>query len=423
MSMKAKLLRMKHHLQLPEEKDQGELKGGIENEAPEPTDDETAFRALGFEPFYFENERAFRKRVIYPYESAQDKQLVEDMKHIHAFWQDDLQDHPLSFAGKPLDRLLFFDTETTGLSTGAGNVIFLIGYARLMANGVEVTQHLLESPASEAAFLSGFLDDFHEEDYLVSYNGKSFDWPQVKSRHAFIRKQLPKLPAFGHIDLLHSARRLWKDELPSCRLAIVEEHKLSLKREGDVPGSLAPLLYFEYLSNKTPHHLSGIIAHNDQDVRSLISLYALIAKKIIYPLEDTASAKEHVAIGAWFEKLKKFDWAERHFKQAIKRAQQPLPTVYYQLGSLYKKMKKPDLAVKYLDQALMEGTFPPIETWIERAKLAEHFEKDIDKAYSFAQQGLSTLKKREKLGHKANFISYKKDLNIRMKRLEKKRHA
>ncbi|PIB43081.1 hypothetical protein AOA57_24690, partial [Pseudomonas sp. 2588-5] len=65
MSMKAKLLRMKHHLQLPEEKDQGELKGDIENEAPEPTDDETAFRALGFEPFYFENERAFRKRVIY----------------------------------------------------------------------------------------------------------------------------------------------------------------------------------------------------------------------------------------------------------------------------------------------------------------------------------------------------------------------
>ncbi|MCK9907287.1 ribonuclease H-like domain-containing protein, partial [Frankia sp. Cpl3] len=74
---------------------------------------------------------------------------------------------------------------------------------------------------------------------LVTYNGKAFDWPQVKTRHTLLRDSVPELPIFGHFDLLHGARRLWKDELESCRLANIEREKLGSFRQDDVPGYMA----------------------------------------------------------------------------------------------------------------------------------------------------------------------------------------
>ena len=47
---------------------------------------------------------------------------------------------------------------------------------------------------------------------MVTYNGKAFDWPQVKTRHTLIREHVPKLPPFGHFDLYHAARRMWKHQ-------------------------------------------------------------------------------------------------------------------------------------------------------------------------------------------------------------------
>jgi uncharacterized protein len=197
--------------------------------------------------------------------------------------------------------------------------------------GIEVTQHFLPGPENEAAFLGGFLEDFGEDDILVSYNGKSFDWPQVRSRHTFLRRELPKLPETGHIDLLHAARRFWKEELPSCRLSIVEAEKLGEKRIGDTPGSLAPLLYFDYLQSKDPQPLKGIIDHHDQDVRSLVQLYTLLAEKLTSESTHTSS-KEHEAAAHWWEALKHFEKAEWHWLEAERKAEKPSQQRIYRLA-------------------------------------------------------------------------------------------
>ena len=79
-------------------------------------------------------------------------------------------------------------------------------------------QHILSQPGSEVPLYKSFLERI---DYtnMVTYNGKAFDWPQVKTRHTLIREHVPKLPAFGHFDLYHAARRLWKHRLERIKLS------------------------------------------------------------------------------------------------------------------------------------------------------------------------------------------------------------
>lgn len=403
MSLKTKLNRMKNHLSLT----------GQSTVQPipktEPVQDQLSdkWNELGFSPFIYEDQTSYQKRYTIPFLDL-GVSLKEDLNHVDLLWKNTSYDHPLSSRDVPLDRMLFFDTETTGLSTGAGNSIFLIGYSRIVENGIEVTQHILRDPSSEAAFLYGFLDDFKDEDYLVSYNGKAFDWPQVKSRHTFVRNQVPRLPAFGHIDLLHAARRLWKHELPSCRLSIVEKEKLGIHRVGDTPGSMAPLLYFDYIHEKEPDHLKGIIEHNDQDVRSLIHLYITISKRLLMGADQSMSALEHVQIGNWMEQLKWSELAKEHFIKAMDKEQKGREEAYYRLALLEKKQGNILLAKKHFLKSI--AIKPKADAYEELSKIAEHQEKDIKAALNLCRKALEITE----LGSKV------KGLEKRLLRLEKK---
>lgn len=113
----------------------------------------------------------------------------------------------------------------------------------------------------------------------MTYNGKAFDWPQVKTRHTLIRDRLPKLPEFGHFDLLHGARRLWKHKMDRVSLGTVEKEELGIRRLEDTPGYLAPMLYFHFIKAQEPDLLKGVLHHNEMDVLSLISLYIHMSKK------------------------------------------------------------------------------------------------------------------------------------------------
>lgn len=377
MSLKKKLLRMKTHVK--EESAQPTAP------AKEITQDEAAFRELGFYPFYLDGGTSYRRKVIYPYPEG--KFIQERLEHLRSRWQAETEHHPLHFHTNS-GKLLFFDTETTGLSTGAGTMIFLIGYARVIDAGIEVTQHFLTGPEQEAAFMGGFLDDFSDEDVIVSYNGKSFDWPQVRSRHAFLRRELPRLPEAGHIDLLHAARRFWKEELPSCRLAVVEEYKLHQKRENDTPGSLAPLLYFDYVHSNDPLPLRGIVDHHEQDVQTLIELYILLAEKACTDASHI-TASEHEKAAHWWESLKYWQRAEQHWKTADILAEKPSAFRLYRLALNYRKQKN-DIQAKHLLEQVSQAPFPMPEAMEELAKYYENKEKDLDKALAAVEKGLTS---------------------------------
>ena len=175
---------------------------------------------------------------------------------------------------------LFLDTETTGLR-GAGTIAFVVGllYFDDGDDGVPmVEQWLLTSPIEEAAMLTGVAERVARAKYLVTYNGKSFDWPLLRARFMINRVSAPPLPA--HLDLLPAARRLFRKRLDRVRLVDLESHILGHERKDDVPGALAPRAFMDFVDGKSSKLYEAIIEHNYFDLLAMTGLVATIIPQI-----------------------------------------------------------------------------------------------------------------------------------------------
>jgi len=169
----------------------------------------------------------------------------------------------------------YFDTETTGLSTGAGTVIFLAASARLDGERIRVRQFLLPDYPHEPALLRALTAELRSVERLVTYNGRAFDLPMLAARltvHGLFRDQATVPDA--HDDLLPLARRLFRRPLGGARLADVEAGVLGVRRASDCAGSEVPARYFGYLAGGSPDILAEVLDHNFQDVVSLALLEA-----------------------------------------------------------------------------------------------------------------------------------------------------
>ncbi len=173
----------------------------------------------------------------------------------------------------------YFDTETTGLSTGAGTVIFLAGIGTLDAGALLVRQHLLPDYPQEAALLRCVAAELDARPRVVTYNGRGFDLPLLTTRLTVHRlfRELAALPQH-HDDLLPVARRLFRRPLGGARLADVESGVLGVRRVGDCPGSEVPARYFGYLRSGSPQGLVDVLDHNLQDIVSLALLEAEVVR-------------------------------------------------------------------------------------------------------------------------------------------------
>jgi uncharacterized protein YprB with RNaseH-like and TPR domain len=178
------------------------------------------------------------------------------------------------------EKWLFLDTETTGLSGGTGTYAFLVGLGWWDGGGLQVEQLFLRDFSEEHSMLQELSARLAERPVLVTFNGKSFDWPLLENRFTMTRKiPVPKLTA--HLDLLHPARALWKLRLGSVRLVELEREVLDAARLGwhridDIAASFIPQYYFEYLRGGTPDRLVGVAKHNQMDLRGLAALYGKI---------------------------------------------------------------------------------------------------------------------------------------------------
>lgn len=173
-------------------------------------------------------------------------------------------------------RLIFLDTETTGLAGGAGTLAFLVGVARLAADVLELTQWLLTAFSGEAALLDCLAAALGPEDLLVSFNGKAFDLPLLETRARLLGRAggLRRRP---HIDLLHALRRAHGRRLPDCRLKTAEVHLLGFERADDLPGALAPAAWRAWLTRGEAGRLAEVLAHNRHDLLSTALLLAVLA--------------------------------------------------------------------------------------------------------------------------------------------------
>ncbi|HXM95808.1 MAG TPA: ribonuclease H-like domain-containing protein [Candidatus Dormibacteraeota bacterium] len=192
------------------------------------------------------------------------------------------------------ERWLFLDTETTGLAGGTGTYAFLIGLAWWDAGGLQVEQLFMRDFSEEHSVLCELAARLADRPVLITFNGKTFDWPLLESRFTMTRSiGVPQLAA--HLDLLHPARALWKLRLGSVRLVELERQvldpvSLGWHREDDITSAFIPQYYFDYLRGGPPEPLTGITRHNQMDLRGL----AALSSKINALLSIDSSGQENI---------------------------------------------------------------------------------------------------------------------------------
>ncbi len=175
-------------------------------------------------------------------------------------------------------RWLFLDTETTGLAGGTGTYAFLVGIAWWDAGGLQVEQLFMRDLDEEHSVLLELAERMSERPVLVTFNGKSFDWPLLETRYRMTRSISCAAPK-AHLDMLHPARQLWRPRLGSVRLKELEWHvlggedrTLAWSRHDDIDSTLIPQMYFDYLRGGSAQPLAGVLRHNQMDLRGLAAL-------------------------------------------------------------------------------------------------------------------------------------------------------
>ncbi len=168
------------------------------------------------------------------------------------------------------ERLLFLDTETTGLAGGTGTYAFLVGAGWIEGDAFVVAQHFMRDLDEEPALLAALAPLLERAGGVVTFNGGGFDLPLLETRFVLARRRWPAM--LPHLDLLRPSRRVWTGCFDDCRLGTLERDVLGLAREQDVPGALIPTLYFDWLRHKRAAPLARIFAHNRDDVLSLAAL-------------------------------------------------------------------------------------------------------------------------------------------------------
>ncbi|MCL5025049.1 MAG: ribonuclease H-like domain-containing protein [Chloroflexi bacterium] len=171
--------------------------------------------------------------------------------------------------GLDLRRALFMDIETTGLGLGGDTLVFLVGVG-YFENGFQVEQYLVRRPAEELPMLDAVAARLSGCTGLVTFNGRSFDWPMLTARLSRNGFRVPGMPL--HLDLLLPARRRWRGRLPSCSLASLEYHALMVERGDDVPGRRVPTLYWRYQRSGDGRIIRRVLEHNAGDILSMVTL-------------------------------------------------------------------------------------------------------------------------------------------------------
>jgi uncharacterized protein YprB with RNaseH-like and TPR domain len=281
---------------------------------------------------------------------------------------------------------LYLDTETTGLGPGAGTVAFLVGLAWFDPGhdgappGFVVEQLLVRRLGEEAPVLARIAERMRAASMLVTFNGKSFDMPVLRTRFVMGRMEIPIEPP--HLDLVHVARRLHKARGVGASLGAVEREVLGFVRENDVPSGEVCACYLHFLRTSDPRALIGVVDHNAWDVVSMAALVGLYGE----PLEGTQlEAGDLVGVARTLKRAGSKELAYEVADAAVARgAGHDAKRVRAEIAKA-----RGDKALALADfEALAESVDDP-GVRLELAKLYEHHAKDVARALALVEVGTS----------------------------------
>ncbi|MGA9884597.1 MAG: ribonuclease H-like domain-containing protein [Candidatus Acidiferrales bacterium] len=318
-------------------------------------------------------------------------------------------------------KWLFLDTETTGMAGGSGTYAFLVGIAWWDAGGLEVEQFFMREHSEEHSLLLELAERMAERRVLVTFNGKSFDWPLLETRYRMTRNIKMPVPR-AHLDFLHPARNLWRPRLGSVRLAKLEQHVLGWNRGTDVMSELIPSIYFDYLRGGSPEPLVPIFHHNQMDLRGLAALAARVLALLAHPEEHGQDALEIFGVSRICERrgdVRARDLYERsiagELPEAVNRkARRSLALLAKRAGD---RGRAAAIWAEMLGSS-REG----LEAYEQLAIHYERRARDRQKAAALTRQALASLRAANRIGaiQPALYRRYRDNFQRRLARLEYK---
>ena len=214
-------------------------------------------------------------------------------------------------AGCDPSRALFLDTETTGLAGGAGTVAFLVGLAWWHEGTLVLEQLLVRALGEEAPMLERLAERIANASMLVTFNGKSFDMPLLRTRFVMARMTAPAEPP--HLDLLHKRMR------QGCRLVAIEREVLGFERQDDVESGDVSAYYLHFLRTGEAGALLGVIEHNAWDVVAMAALVGLYGE----PMHRALAAGDLVGVARTLHRAGALDRAQLAAQAAVEQHAAP----------------------------------------------------------------------------------------------------
>lgn len=312
----------------------------------------------------------------------------------------------------------FLDTETTGLGGGTGTWVFLVGIAYFEGGEPRVRQYLLDSPAREGAMLHALAEFLRRFEALVTYNGTTFDLPLLETRYITARMR-PPVSSLPHLDLLTAARRLYRGRLPSCRLQELERELFGLFRnEDEIPGFEVPSRYFHYLRTGRLEPLRDVITHNSQDVVSLMSIAAYIARLV---QDGPENGRDALGLARVHERAKRHSDAATTYSLALghtlsdrdrREARRRLATAHRRNGDW-------DAAAEAWQAAIDDEEPFSITPHVHLARYYERQRKDAIEALACLRRALQVVERAARLAP-GWAVEERAKLGPRIERLEKR---
>jgi uncharacterized protein len=317
---------------------------------------------------------------------------------------------------------LFLDTETTGLAGGTGTYAFLVGIAWWDAGSLEVEQLFMRDHSEEHSLLVALAERMAERPVLVTFNGKSFDWPLLDTRYRMTRAIRPPAPR-AHLDFLHPARNLWRQRLGSVRLPELERHVLGWNRGVDLMSELIPAIYFEFLRGGSPDPLVSIFHHNQMDLRGLAGLATHTLSLLAEPETRGRDALELFGVSRICERRGEMERARGLYERSIAQ-ELPAETGRAARKSLAQIAKR-DGDFRFACELWRQMLGQSREGLEAYEQLAIHFERrarEPHRAATLVREALAELRRASRLGALAPAVCrrLRQRFERRLARLERK---
>lgn len=320
-----------------------------------------------------------------------------------------------------VQQWLFLDTETTGLMGGTGTYPFLVGLAWWEGGGLEVEQLFMREYSEERSVLAALAERLAERPVLVTFNGKSFDWPLLETRYRMTRS-IPPPALRAHLDFLHPARNLWRLRLGSVRLSQLERHVLGWDRGTDLVSELIPRIYLDFVRHGHADALVPVFEHNQMDLRGLAGLSGRILSLLG---EETVSQDglELYGVSRMCERRGEVKRARKLYEQSIAST---LPTetdraARTALARLAKRDGDVDLA-RELWESMLGNSREGYKAYEQLAIHLEHKAREPRQALGIVRDALAQLRRANQLGMigSAAYRRSKAQFEHRLGRLERK---